>query len=117
MTNKRFNNIEEVQSHIDQIIKISNVVENSPDHRVIHEETHINVDVILAEPISPVQKRKIERDLREIRDTVIRKEAEILALVTPGMPRREKLIVHGHGHEKRSLKKNLTSLFFGSYSY
>ncbi len=116
MTNKRFHTVEQVQSHIDQIIKLSNIVENSPNGVAIHEETHINVDVILDEQISPIRKRKIERELREIRETVIRKEAEVLAMMTPEMPKREKLIVHEHIDEKKAFKKNLSSLF-RSYSY
>jgi len=118
MKNRPIKNIDEVQRDIDYIIKISGIVHTAGNSHIKHEETHIDVDVVLAEPLSVINKRqsKIERDLREIRQTVINKEQEIMAMV-PCMPRREKLIVHEHIHEKRKkpLVRGLTSLF-RSYS-
>jgi hypothetical protein len=122
MTHKRFYHAAHAQKEIDHIIKMSNVMESIVSSPLKHEETHLNVDAILAEPIYAIKKRerKLEKekgekellDMGNIRENVIRKEAELIALITPRMPRREKLIVHPHMNKKKMDPiRNLTSLF------
>jgi hypothetical protein len=127
MTNKRFTHVAQAQREVDYIIKMSNVLETVSSDGRIHEETHLNVDVVLAEPISVSKKReqRVEKDLMAIKNTLkniqrhnfTQKEEEMTALVKPSMPQRERLIVHEHIDKKArpQFKRNFSSLF-GVYS-
>ncbi len=111
MKNKLIKSGAELQKHVDYIIELSDIIDHSENRAKKEESCHLNVDVILAEPLY-VSKRHKEKRLPHVHSVHPKKEVVDEFSIKPFIPKREKLIVHG----EVSLRKNKIAVVDVIYS-
>ncbi len=107
MKNKFIKSPAELQKHVDYIIELSDIIDYAESQIKREEENHLNVDLILSEPLSVLKRRKEHRAQNHNNHTPHHPKpyvnAEHRAYATIDMPRRERLIVHGEIHEGKKV--------------
>lgn len=104
MKNKMIKSPAELQKHVDYIIQLSDIIDYSENRAKKEEENHLDVDLILSEPLHVPKKHKTHAEQHRVHKAkhVEHIEMEQYPVMSHlAMPRRERLIVHGEFYENR----------------
>lgn len=117
MNNKFIKSPAELQKHVDYIIELSDITDYS-EKGIAREEVHLNVDLVLSEPLSILKRNKMIREQNSKHLTPnVGELGTHYHRNSPTMPKREYLIAHAD-HQKNNpvtLMEVLFSLFKTNY--